>query len=555
MLGLTARGWEFSANEVGGWGPAEGHARSKFACLAFRLLDSRRTTNGMAHAPGRVRLAFPIARYRRPGRAVFSFSLGPGWAGSGTVTGDVNVGGNRTEVKGVTTWGRGFLARLACFWIPSPTNRRESIENPNSTNDDKGLDTSRSGGGTGHVYFPPIRAGGGPSKRLLEREKLAQTNAKSHTPVSLGEWPHWGPSEQQGLIERLMGCSVSAATKGNYEGHFRLWSMYRGACGLDPYVGRAGLSEEQEEDNIMGYVALSVGPLSKAMSTVATHLSGIGYCLRLRSGENPLLSMPRLQLMLKGMYRERGATVRKLPFMLDDLRSLKEVLELGIIDQQIVWCAALLGWFFMLHMSEFLYTKNKNMSADRHPLYMRDIEPRCVGQATHWGPHVDEVSVHIAGSKTDWLNAGCIRSHTRVPLTEPNSDLCVVRALCKLYEAYPQKFRTSREKPFATWKSGGHVTSGHLTALLRAAVYRRGSNPGAYSLHSLRAGGATALYQATKDVELVARFGRWKTKSISAYLWESHQMLAGLSDRMLAVSHTLHFATKGKQIPTYVGTT
>ena len=93
------------------------------------------------------------------------------------------------------------------------------------------------------------------------------------------------------------------------------------------------------------------------------------------------------------------------------------------------------------------------------------------------------------------------------------------------------------------------MTSFHLAALLRAAVFRRGSNPGSSSLHSLRSGGATALYQATKDVESVARFGRWKAKSISAYLRESHQMLAGLSDRMVSVSHTLHFLPRGGESP------
>ena len=388
-----------------------------------------------------------------------------------------------------------------------------------------------------------------PPKRVLARDRLTLENAKTHGPVSLGKWPQWGPSEQKQLIERLMGCSVSQATKGSYEGHFRIWAMYRGTCGLNPYVGTNGLDLDQEEDNVMGYVALSVGPLAKAMSTITTHLSGIGYCHRLKMGDNPLATMPRLELTLRGMQREKGATARKLPFMLGDLKELRSMLDLRVIDQRIVWCSVLLGWFFMLRMSEFLTTNNKNMSADRHPIYMRDIEPRYQGQAAHWGPRVDEISLFISGSKTDWLNAGCIRPHTKIPEGQPNCELCVVRALCELHVVYPNKFALATGSPFAAWKGGGAITGGHITALLRSAVFRKGANPGAYSLHSLRAGGATALYQATRDVELVARFGRWKTKSISAYLWESHQMLAGLSDKMVSVSHTLHCATRGLGTP------
>ena len=59
----------------------------------------------------------------------------------------------------------------------------------------------------------------------------------------------------------------------------------------------------------------------------------------------------------------------------------------------------------------------------------------------------------------------------------------------------------------------------------------------------MRAGDATALYQATRDVEMVARVGRRRAKSISAYFRGSHQMLAGLGDLMVEKVHTLHRAT------------
>ena len=92
----------------------------------------------------------------------------------------------------------------------------------------------------------------------------------------------------------------------------------------------------------------------------------------------------------------------------------------------------------------------------------------------------------------------------------------------------------------------GPISSIHLETMLREALFTRGSNPGAYSLHALGDGGSASLYQATLDVELVARFGIWKKKSISAYLRGSHQMIDGLSDTMFATSHTLHTETKNK---------
>eukprot|EP00435_Cladocopium_sp_Y103_P071483 s29_g37.t1 len=36
--------------------------------------------------------------------------------------------------------------------------------------------------------------------------------------------------------------------------------------------------------------------------------------------------------------------------------------------------------------------------------------------------------------------------------------------------------------------------------------------------HSLRVGGATALFQATSDIELVKRLGRWSSSAVHRYL-------------------------------------
>ena len=233
------------------------------------------------------------------------------------------------------------------------------------------------------------------------------------------------------------------------------------------------------------------------------------------------------------------------------MRALKGLLNLKDPDQICLRATVLTGWFFMLRMGEFLTTNSKHAPPGRHPLHMEDVQPLCGGKPTQWGAHVDEISIHISGSKTDWMNQGCVRSHTRVSPESPNADICVVQAFIMLFGEFPAKFGKRTDLPIASWRDGSAIPAEAVTALLRAAAAKSGNSPSAYSLHSLRSGGETALYQATHDIDLVARFGRWETKSISAYLWESHQMLAGLSDMMVSTSHTLHFATKGKRIPAW----
>ena len=57
--------------------------------------------------------------------------------------------------------------------------------------------------------------------------------------------------------------------------------------------------------------------------------------------------------------------------------------------------------------------------------------------------------------------------------------------------------------------------------------------------HSLRVGGATALYQATTDIELVKRMGRWTSSAVHRYLQDGGAV-KGVSQKMedVNVRHT-----------------
>ena len=141
--------------------------------------------------------------------------------------------------------------------------------------------------------------------------------------------------------------------------------------------------------------------------------------------------------------------------------------------------------------------------------------------------------VHISGPMNDRLNQGCVRPHTRAGPGSPNADICVANDLVELFDLYPAKLSQNRGAMSAIWRNGGGIPPPHMTALLRSTVAGNGRNPPSFSLHSLRAGGATAMYRATKDIDLSALSGRWGTQSISAYLWASHQMMDGEGDHMV----------------------
>ena len=159
-------------------------------------------------------------------------------------------------------------------------------------------------------------------------------------------------------------------------------------------------------------------------------------------------------------------------------------------------------------MSEFLATNSKFSPPGRHPLHMDDIQPLRRVVPTHLGEHVGKISVRISGSKTDWSHQGCVRAHTSVSPISPNSDICVVRAFIMLFREFQAKLSKRGDQPVATRRNATPVPAGSVTALLRAAAAASGNNTAAFSLRSLSSGGATALYQTTHDIDLVARFGR-----------------------------------------------
>ena len=57
--------------------------------------------------------------------------------------------------------------------------------------------------------------------------------------------------------------------------------------------------------------------------------------------------------------------------------------------------------------------------------------------------------------------------------------------------------------------------------------------------HSLRIGGATALYRAGHDIETIKRFGRWTSSAVHSYLWETNERQRGLAENMVSVTRLM----------------
>ena len=73
----------------------------------------------------------------------------------------------------------------------------------------------------------------------------------------------------------------------------------------------------------------------------------------------------------------------------------------------------------------------------------------------------------------------------------------------------------------------------------RAAV-AEGLPASRFRSHSLRIGGATALYHIYHDVEIIKRYGRWTSNAFHAYLWEANETAKGVAAKMAGDKTTIH---------------
>ncbi len=87
-------------------------------------------------------------------------------------------------------------------------------------------------------------------------------------------------------------------------------------------------------------------------------------------------------------------------------------------------------------------------------------------------------------------------------------------------------------QPTFRWADGLMVTRDQVQQWLRRAALATGMPPERLGSHSLRIGGACALYHHCKDLERVRRFGRWATAVFHVYLWETSGDSTGMAEGM-----------------------
>ena len=155
----------------------------------------------------------------------------------------------------------------------------------------------------------------------------------------------------------------------------------------------------------------------------------------------------------------------------------------------------------------------------------------------------NELVVCLRESKADQFNEGCVLTHHLAADSE--ADLCVVRALRDLFAVFPERAPGGAEEdmPLFRWEDGSDFSRCQMRKLLADAGEEFGIPADATGTHSLRIGGATAVYAATGgNKDKTQRLGRWASDAFQGYVWEDRLFTRGLATSMLQAPWDPHRA-------------
>ena len=127
-----------------------------------------------------------------------------------------------------------------------------------------------------------------------------------------------------------------------------------------------------------------------------------------------------------------------------------------------------------------------------------DVVPRLQGSIVRSFALADGVVFTIRGSKTDQLNEGNVKNHFRAA-----GELCVIEALQHVQARAPERWYAERYDPLLRWANGKPLRRHEVQAPIMQAATALGGDPARIGTHSLRFGGASALWAAYRETAVV----------------------------------------------------
>ena len=341
--------------------------------------------------------------------------------------------------------------------------------------------------------------------------------------------PHQGREQVEQQKLALILDRSTDSTQLTYSSQWAWWDTFCRSRAINPYRKVEAENFDAEESLFLDYILHSTATHKWAPGTIKLRLAAIRARHLAYGYKDPLCDMTRVYMAVGGYKKRYGTNTRRKPVTVSMLKWIRSRLDpRKCPNDAAAWAAILVGFFFLLRASEYVKSDGSKVDNGRG-LRGCDLVFRTLGQVVKLAAHADEMGLTVRGSKTDKFNLGEVRNHFRVE----EKTLCVITAMGDYQYHFPDRFGPLCSQPLFTWDNGKFIQRVEIQVILERAASACGVDPGSMGSHSLRFGGASALWAAFRDTGLVQRWGRWSSDAFQGYLWESRDNAKGIAEGMI----------------------
>lgn len=300
------------------------------------------------------------------------------------------------------------------------------------------------------------------------------------------------------------------------------------------------------EEEMLSFGAYDHFVMRNKAETVRNKRMAIRYENITRGLPDPTRWKPRLWRMYRAMKRRGGPLERRIPVGTPQLQWLKarcvnlrgqhSAHDLAALAS--IW----LCWFYMLRIGECVVgnAAEDTIDALRYSQItfqvgeeeVQYIHPRGWFGAASGSEMTrpDTLFVRPLKTKTEQFGGECVRCHGAT-----GGDLCVVAMCADYVESRGTDFRRglAGDRAFLRFPEGHPVQRKHVERWVKLAARAAAMPVDRVNTHSLRMGGASATYAATRDLDTVRRWGRWRGRAADLYVFEAASNMRRDAQRMV----------------------
>ena len=331
-------------------------------------------------------------------------------------------------------------------------------------------------------------------------------------------------------LEREMASLVvdawAKSTNDKYETSRRQFVEFCHATNRTPTL--TGANPAQDSETLALYVTELAVIQELRLSTIQGKLAAIGWFHVQEGLPNPTKQAPLLKCLLRAVKRRQGESTPKQPVTSEMLRAARAFVVDGTLRGTALWAGLLMAFGFLLRASEYLAYDSEGLFEDDFVIRWSEVAFRCKGEPVESedeGVIPDEVVIKFRGSKSDRFRAGCVRNLFATGL----DGVCPVEALWDLARAVgPER----RDGPVMAVPGEDPIGRNEVASVLKRAAVLLGESTEQLTSHSLRAGGATALYAAGYGEAEITYHGRWASASWLVYVHRTVARSGGVARAM-----------------------